>query len=217
VLRGEVRIERAVVVGDGPWAAPLLEALAAASFCGKVSHLASISELCEADLVVIDGPPGDTAELVRGALDRVAPGTLVTELCPIKSSLLNALEADVPPGYGFVACTVFPATAGSLGRAVVSITPLMGSVPRALERMRGLWEQLGAARVVQVDPGAQDLWVAARQMGTPDARRVAEGAAGADTLGGNPPGIDSAGARALNRDYLDWLAHHIEQARPNLP
>ncbi len=217
MLRGEVRIQRAVVVGDGPLAAPMLQALRDAPFCAEASAQSGVADLDKADLVIIDAPASETAAIVRDAIARVSPGAMVTELCPVKSALLATLEADVPPGYGFVACTVFPAATDPIAGSAVTISPLMGSVPAALERMRGVWEQLGAARVLQVDPAAQDLWVAARQIASPQARLLAEEAAGPDSLGGDPAGIGTEDALAMNRDFLGWLHDRIHQPRPDLP
>ena len=217
MLRGDVVIERAVVVGEGPLADPIVRALRAASFCGEVSAQAVIADLDTTDLVVIDAPGFQTAELVRKAVAHASPSTLITELCPVKSRLLERLEADIPPGYGFVSCTVFPTPDAPLVGATVTISPLMGSVPAALERMRRVWEQLGAGRVLQVDPSTQDLWIAARQLASAAANAVATEAAGEDGLDGDPAGIGAQDMRTMNRDHVTWLEERMTQASAERP
>ena len=217
MLRGDVAIERAVVVGEGPLADPLVRALRAASFCGEVSAQPVIADLDATDLVIIDAPGAQTAELVRKAIAHASPGTLITELCPVKSRLLDRLEAEIPSGYGFVACTIFPAPDAPIVGATVTISPMMGSVPAALERMRRIWEQLGAGRVLQVDPSTQDLWIAARQIASAAAKDVATEAAGEDALGGDPAGIGAQDMRTMNRDHVTWLEERMPQARPERP
>ena len=203
MLRGDVELATAVVLGDGPHAAALRSALADAAFCGRV---ADSGALAQADLVIIDDE--DPAGPLRRTLAEVSSGALVTELSPVKSALLQELEDEVPPGYGFVSSSVFPGAGGGLEGATVALMPVMGSVPEAIERMRRLWEQLGAAVVLQLDPQVHDLWVAADQLSAQVDALVAR-SAGQRPTGGPPRGALSDKAQAHNGPFLAWLLDEL--------
>ncbi len=206
MLRGEAQFKQAVVLGDGPHAGELLNELKAAQFCAAVGGRERLST---ADLVIVDTDPSTTAGTLLGVIAEVAPSVLVTDLCPVKTGLLRQVEEEIPPGYGYVASSIFPGADGRLRGATVGVMPVMGSVPEAIERTRLLWEQLGAATVLQLDPQTHDLWVAAGQLkGVVD--RVVAAAAGVPPAGLAPRGAASAEAVARNDDFLAWL---VEQLR----
>lgn len=205
MLRGEARFELAVIIGDGPHARELRTALSASKFCAAVD---GPGRLAEADLVMVDTDVTATAGALRHVISAVSPAALVTDLAPVKSGLLAEIEEEIPSGYGYVTSSVFPGGDGGIPGATVALMPVMGSVPEAIERMRLVWEQLGASKVLQLDQGTHDLWIAAQQLRT-QVDRIAAKTAGADPGLNAPKAALSPEAFALNAEYTAWLVRRL--------
>lgn len=121
-----------------------------------------------ADLVLLATPVSSMAAVLADAAEGLAPGAIVTDVGSVKGPVVETLPGLLPPGVTFVGSHpmagshlkgVEHACADLFEGACCVITPLAGSDPAAVERLRRLWEALGS-RVIERHPEQHDEQVA---------------------------------------------------------
>ena len=123
-----------------------------------------------ADLVVIAVPVLRTVEALTAIRDALAPGAVVTDVGSTKQSVgadVESVFGELPPWFVLghpIAGTEKSGVANSLvdlfRKHRVILTPHDKQDPRALARVRALWEACGA-RVVEMAPAQHDTIFAA--------------------------------------------------------
>jgi prephenate dehydrogenase len=122
----------------------------------------------DADVVVLAGPVGTSAALATAFRPHARPGTLLTDVGSVKAAPVAALEAvwaDVGPVVGAHPIAGSEASGAAAARADLFrgrrcvVTPTAGTDPGAVERVRALWEGVGA-KVETMPPLEHDALLA---------------------------------------------------------
>lgn len=118
-----------------------------------------------ADLIVLCSPIGQMGSLTRELLPFLEPEALVTDVGSVKGPIVEELEGLIAkagghfvgshPMAGSEKTGVQAARADLFEGALCAITPTPRSDPDATQRVRQLWEAIGA-RVVSLSPGQHD-------------------------------------------------------------
>jgi prephenate dehydrogenase len=157
------------IVGVGRDAGRLRPALDDGTLDRITTDLAAGVE--DADLVVLAAPVRAIARLLESIWDALPAEAVVTDVGSTKASIVRTAEAlagrrpvafvgshpmagSEQSGYGVARADLFR-------DATVIVTPAESSPPRAVKAVTGLWEALGAGRVLTMDPEAHDRAVAA--------------------------------------------------------
>ena len=119
----------------------------------------------EAELIVLATPPSAIADVCRQLEPHIAKPQLVTDVGSIKKPVLRALEqacGRVPPWFvpghpisGTEKSGVRHASSGLFRDRRAVLTPVEGTDPEKIEKVRWMWEQLGA-QVEQMDADTHD-------------------------------------------------------------
>ncbi len=121
-----------------------------------------------ADLVILCVPVGAMAEVTAAIAPHLAPGATISDVGSVKQAVIDAVAPHLPRGVEFIPAHPLAGTEHSgpgAGFAALFdnrwclLTPLAGSDPAAVARLRGFWETLGA-RVDTMDPEHHDLVLA---------------------------------------------------------
>jgi cyclohexadieny/prephenate dehydrogenase len=136
-------------------------------FCDAV--FAKPGEAVEgADLVVLAVPVGAMAEVAAAIAPHLKPGATVTDVGSVKQAVIEAVAPHVPAGVHFVPSHPLAGTEYSGPRSGFAtlfqnrwwlITPLDGADRAAVDRLRRLYEALGA-HVDEMDAAHHDMVLA---------------------------------------------------------
>jgi prephenate dehydrogenase len=157
------------IVGIGRDAARLAAARADGALDVATTDLAA--GVRDADLVILAAPVGVILTLLEEVARVGAGEAIVTDVGSTKAAIVGAAErlARTHPlrfvgshpmagseqsGYAYARADLFHG-------ATVIVTPTEASDPASVKTVTGVWEALGASRVVTLDPGAHDRAVAA--------------------------------------------------------
>ena len=122
----------------------------------------------DADLVIVCTPAETVAPLIRDAADKLAPGTIITDVASVKASVVLEVGKVLPQGCHFIGSHpmagshesgILASRLGLYQGATCLITPLADDQPQAIEKVRGLWKSVGC-RVVLISPEDHDRMVA---------------------------------------------------------
>jgi cyclohexadieny/prephenate dehydrogenase len=106
-----------------------------------------------ADLVILCVPVGAMAEVAREIAPHLAPGATVTDVGSVKRAVIEAVAPELPAGVVFIpghpiAGTEHSGPASGFASLYDNrwclLTPLPGTDPEAIARLRAFWEALGA-------------------------------------------------------------------------
>jgi cyclohexadieny/prephenate dehydrogenase len=121
-----------------------------------------------ADLVILCVPVGAMAEAAAAMAPGLAPGATVSDVGSVKQAVIDAVGPHLPAGVQFIPGHPLAGTEHSgpaSGFAALFdnrwclLTPVAGTDPAALARLRGFWEALGA-RVDLMEADHHDLVLA---------------------------------------------------------
>jgi cyclohexadieny/prephenate dehydrogenase len=121
-----------------------------------------------ADLVVLAVPVGAMAAVAAEIGPHLAPGATVTDVGSVKRAVVEAVAPHLPAGVAFVPGHPIAGTEESGPRAGFAtlfrkrwciLTPLPGTDPAAVERLRKLWQAMGS-NVDEMDADHHDLVLA---------------------------------------------------------
>ena len=121
-----------------------------------------------ADLVVLAVPVGAMGAVAEEIAPHLKPGATVTDVGSVKRAVIEAVGPHMPKGVDFVPAHPIAGTEHSGPRSGFAelfrnrwtlIVPDNGASPQAVERLRALWEGMGA-HVDQMDPDHHDLVLA---------------------------------------------------------
>jgi cyclohexadieny/prephenate dehydrogenase len=117
-----------------------------------------------ADLVILCTPVGTFGALAQTIGPHLAPGAILSDVGSTKQSVIRDVAPHLPPGVHFIPGHPLAGTEHSgpsagfaslfEGRYTI-LTPLPGTDPAALSRMREFWERAGSM-VELLDPGHHD-------------------------------------------------------------
>ncbi|GGE16636.1 prephenate dehydrogenase [Gemmobacter megaterium] len=136
-------------------------------FCDTV-HSTAAEAVADADLVVLAVPVGAMGEVAAEIAPYLKPGCTVTDVGSVKGAVVEAVAPQVPQGVQFIPGHPMAGTEYSgphSGFAALFrnrwwlLTPLEGTDPAALDRLRRLVEGLGA-KVDTMEVAHHDLVVA---------------------------------------------------------
>lgn len=136
-------------------------------FCDTV-HPTAAEAVADADLVVLAVPVGAMGEVAAEIAPYLKPGCTVTDVGSVKGAVVEAVAPQVPQGVQFIPGHPMAGTEYSgphSGFAALFrnrwwlLTPLEGTDPAALDRLRRLVEGLGA-KVDTMEVAHHDLVVA---------------------------------------------------------
>jgi cyclohexadieny/prephenate dehydrogenase len=176
------------LVGLGLIASSISHALRRAGFAGRITGTARTREtraraaelgLCEvfaraesavrgADLVILCVPPGAMGAVARRIGPALAPGATVTDVGSVKRHVVDTVGPHLPPGVHFIPGHPIAGTehsgpdagfASLFDKRWCILTPVPGTAPAALDRLRAFWEGLGA-KVDTMDAEHHDLVLA---------------------------------------------------------
>lgn len=143
------------------------DAARAIGFCDRVCDTAAAA-VAGADLVVLAVPVGAMGAVAAEIGPHLAPGATVTDVGSVKQAVIEAVAPHLPPGVHFVAGHPLAGTEHSgphSGFAALFrnrwwlLTPLPGTDPAAVDRLRALCLGMGA-RVDEMDAAHHDLVLA---------------------------------------------------------
>lgn len=136
-------------------------------FCDRVTD--TPEEAVEgADLVVLAVPVGAMGEIAARIGPHLAPGATVTDVGSVKRAVIEAVAPHVPQGVHFIPGHPLAGTEHSGPRSGFAelfenrwclLVPPAGVDPQALDRLRRLWEAMGA-NVDDMDADHHDLVLA---------------------------------------------------------
>ncbi|MCF7669774.1 MAG: prephenate dehydrogenase/arogenate dehydrogenase family protein [Verrucomicrobia bacterium] len=122
----------------------------------------------DAEIIVLCTPPSKMYELTERMLPSLAPGTIVTDVGSVKTSIVNNLHPLVNRGgcrfigshpmAGAEKTGVSNAAYDLFKNTSCIVTPLDNSSPDAVANLTALWESVGA-RVVLLSPETHDKLV----------------------------------------------------------
>ncbi len=124
--------------------------------------------VADADLVVFCVPVGAMSGLAAEIAPHLKPGATVTDVGSVKKAVIDAIGPHVPGPVEFIPAHPLAGTEHSGPRAGFAslfeyrwclLTPLPGTDPDALQRLRDLWLGMGA-KVDQMDADHHDLVLA---------------------------------------------------------
>jgi cyclohexadieny/prephenate dehydrogenase len=129
------------------------------------SYVASAAEAVkDADLVIVSVPVGASEAVAQQIAPNLKPGAIVTDVGSTKASVIAQMAPHMPDGVHFIPGHPLAGTEKSgpdagfpglfKGRWCI-FTPLEGTDPEALARLRGFWETLGS-RCDEMDPQHHD-------------------------------------------------------------
>jgi prephenate dehydrogenase len=160
--RGEVD----EVVGADRDAAALAVALANGALSGTASSPAEA--VSEADVAILAVPVSAVPAVAAEVGPALRPGAILTDVASVKSRIVDALQASVPPGVHVIGghpmagsheAGAAHASADLFLGATYLLTPTTHTDPLAYRRLHTLVAGLGA-RVLAVDPSHHDALVA---------------------------------------------------------
>lgn len=135
--------------------------------CDRV--FASAAEaVAGADLVVLAVPVGAMGAIAAEIGPHLAPGATVTDVGSVKQAVISAVAPHMPPGVHFIPAHPLAGTEHSGPRSGFAslfqnrwclLTPIEGSDPAAVARLRALWEGMGA-NVDEMDAAHHDTVLA---------------------------------------------------------
>ncbi len=121
-----------------------------------------------ADLVVFCVPVGVMGQLAAEVAPHLEQGATVTDVGSVKGAVIKAIAPHIPEGVHFIPGHPLAGTEHSGPRAGFAslfhnrwclLTPLEGTDPQALDRLRRLWTEMGA-NVDEMDAAHHDLVLA---------------------------------------------------------
>ncbi len=121
-----------------------------------------------ADLVVFCVPVGVMGQLAAEVAPHLEKGATVTDVGSVKGAVIKAIAPHIPKGVHFIPGHPLAGTEHSGPRAGFAslfhnrwclLTPLEGTDPQALDRLRRLWTEMGA-NVDEMDAAHHDLVLA---------------------------------------------------------
>ena len=133
-------------------------------FCDHVFDTAA-EAVANADLVVLAVPIGAMEAVAKEIGPHLAPGATVTDVGSVKRAVIEAIMPHMPDGTHFVPGHPLAGTEHSGPRSGFAelfenrwtvLTPVEGTDTAAIERLRGLWEAMGA-NVEEMDADHHDL------------------------------------------------------------
>ncbi len=136
-------------------------------FCDEVTETAA-KAVAGADLVVLAVPVGAMAALAAEIGPHLAPGATVTDVGSVKQAVIDAVAPHIPAGVHFIPGHPIAGTEHSGPRSGFStlfrnrwwlLTPIEGTDPQAVARLRSLLEAMGA-NVDEMEPAHHDLVLA---------------------------------------------------------
>ena len=136
-------------------------------FCDAVFDTAEAA-VEGADLVVLAVPVGAMAEVAAAIGPHLKPGATLTDVGSVKQAVIEAVAPHVPEGVHFIPGHPIAGTEHSGPRSGFAtlfrnrwwlITPLPGTDPAAVARLRALCEAMGA-KVDEMDAAHHDLVLA---------------------------------------------------------
>ncbi|MDX5357136.1 MAG: prephenate/arogenate dehydrogenase family protein [Rhodobacterales bacterium] len=136
-------------------------------FCDSV-HATAAEAVAGADLVVLAVPVGAMGEIAAQIAPHLAPGCTVTDVGSVKGAVVEAVAPHLPAGVHFIPGHPMAGTEYSGPRSGFAtlfqnrwwlLTPLEGTDPAALARLRALLAGFGA-RTDEMEVAHHDLVVA---------------------------------------------------------
>lgn len=128
-------------------------------------YLQSAAEAVKgADLVIVSVPVGASGSVAKEIAATLMPGAIVTDVGSTKASVIAQMQPHIPEGVHFIPGHPLAGTeksgpdagfAGLFEQRWCIFTPVAGTDPTALAKLRHFWEALGA-RVDEMDPQHHD-------------------------------------------------------------
>jgi cyclohexadieny/prephenate dehydrogenase len=121
-----------------------------------------------ADLVVLAVPVGAMGRVAKEIAPHLAPGATVTDVGSVKKDVVDQVGPHLPEGVHFIPGHPLAGTEHSGPRSGFAelfenrytlLTPVEGSAPEAVAKLRALWEGMGA-NVEEMDAEHHDLVLA---------------------------------------------------------
>lgn len=129
------------------------------------AYVASAAEAVkDADLVIVSVPVGASEAVAQQIAPNLKAGAIVTDVGSTKASVIAQMAPHMPDGVHFIPGHPLAGTeksgpdagfAGLFKGRWCIFTPLEGTDPQALSRLRGFWEALGS-RCDEMDPQHHD-------------------------------------------------------------
>ncbi len=131
-------------------------------------HSELAAAVSDANLVILATPLGTLADLAQRAAPHLNPGVILTDVGSVKASVIRDVKPHVPPGVHFIPGHPVAGTEQSGPEAGFAelfdgrwciLTPLSGTDPQALEKLKQFWRGCGS-NVEIMDAEHHDLVLA---------------------------------------------------------
>ncbi|TCO71144.1 prephenate/arogenate dehydrogenase family protein [Rhodovulum euryhalinum] len=163
-------MRRAGIAGEIVGTARSAETRAVAAEIGLVDRVTeTAAEAVQgADLVVLAVPVGAMDAVAAEIAPNLKPGATVTDVGSVKRAVVDAVTPHIPEGVHFVPAHPLAGTEHSGPRSGFAelfdnrwclLVPVEGADPKAVDRLRALWEAMGA-NVEEMDADHHDLVLA---------------------------------------------------------
>jgi len=136
-------------------------------FCDSL-HADAVSAVAGADVVILCSPVGAYKEIAEQIAPHLKPGAILSDVGSVKSAVIRDVGPFVPKGVHFIpahpiAGTEFSGPEAGFaslfdGRWAI-LTPMRGTDPQAVERLKEFWQALGS-QVDVMNAGHHDLVLA---------------------------------------------------------
>lgn len=137
------------------------------NLCDRICDTA-VDAVEDADLVVLCVPVGAMGPVMEEIAPKLKPGATVSDVGSVKRHVIEAVQPHIPQGVHFVPAHPLAGTEHSGPEAGFAelydnrwclLVPVEGTDPDAVERLRTLWEGMGA-NVDEMDADHHDLVLA---------------------------------------------------------
>jgi cyclohexadieny/prephenate dehydrogenase len=163
-------MQRGGLAGEITGYARSAETRATAAKIGLVDRVcdSAAEAVKDADLVVLAVPVGVMGAVAAEISAHLKPGATVTDVGSVKRSVIDAVSPHIPDGVHFIPAHPLAGTEHSGPAAGFAelydnrwclIVPVEGTEPGAIDRLRSLWEAMGA-NVDEMDADHHDLVLA---------------------------------------------------------
>ena len=118
-----------------------------------IGYTTAAEAAADADLVILCAPVGACGELAREIGPSLKPGAILTDVGSVKGAIVRDCGPHVPPGVHFIPGHPIAGTEQSGPEAGFAtlfdgrwclLTPVEGTEPSAIERLKAFWEACGS-------------------------------------------------------------------------
>ena len=167
IAHGVRRASLAAEIAGHDASADVLERARAVGFCDTL-HADAATAVQNADLVILCAPVGAYKKIAKAIAPHLKQGAILSDVGSVKGAVVRDVGPFVPAGVHFIPAHPIAGTefsgpeagfAGLFDGRWAILTPVAGSDPKAVQKLKDFWLALGS-QVDVMDSGHHDLVLA---------------------------------------------------------